>query len=1007
MIDSSPPRTSSRVFAWVARLLGRVESRLVLSAAIIVSLLPFEWVPRLDAVFLLLFAAEFVLRSLLVFRGEARHSHGSRRGVTPTEAELQEDRGWEWPSTGALILTFFDLLALLSFVPSLIGVDPDAGTRWLRLFRLSRMLLLLSYWAPLVRDVWSVLLRHERAKQVTLMGIIVLALSFAGAVVMDQMSVDDEELIDFDGDDVFGRDANGEVLDPDDERFFVHLWWAFRQIQDPGNLLSSPEQTVAVIVSVALTVVGLFMVSFLIGLGTDVVREMMELSRLRPPGLHGHTIVVNIDPSTQQLLHELLRYSRKLLPVGALSLGWVRQLVRNSRRGLHGGRYLVVGRGAEPPDFLRQPELARIGYRQVNVEDETFLYRTDVSEAQRVVMLADLDAKDPDAETIQALLTITESLREADEDARRRASFSWLPIPRVRARLLIAEVLDESNIPAARAAIAGDGSGRDSVRTRAFVVPSERLIALFVACIVQREGVGRLLEELLTSHGHELYTLFFDLPGLGYQRNHRPDLSDDPSTIMTELIRRARSLSSQHRLVPVGVLMAGDGDEDIIVHINPEPDFSNLGDQRLDDGLGDEVGDQPGDGDGIPRALELEPERDVDITTIAESQIWRPETPSGSDMSGMSGTFEQISVEQALAQSPSRQPPRTLGASESRCIGFVAISNNFGRVRELADDLYERVRERVPADLTRTRELGPFVCAPLTPLQRVLVAGFRSGTVSMIESLIQAEPRTQILLVLRDQFALEAAWDDFDAHTKLCERGLLRGHHGGFAPDKDKRTLTWVDPRNPNAHVEQPHVLLAVGDCSSSRQLTALPRGFGHVGSMNAVLLISSEHHGSDARTAKTLMKLETLTQAPRVVAEVLDVELARRLRRRGSGREAARVRVYSIQELRAFFMFQAVVVPAFDMVYTELMGPWGQSFVRMTIDPSAGPMTGVCSFEELANHLSLEDRVLVGVVVCDQSTSDGFHEHGPDCRTVLHVAGPGGARGVDLSRLVDLWVIS
>ncbi|WP_146158183.1 ion transporter [Enhygromyxa salina] len=983
----------------MARLLGRVESRLVLSAAIIVSLLPFEWVPRLDAVFLLLFLVEFVLRSLLVFRGEARHSHGSRRGVTPTEAELQEDRGWEWPSTGALVLTFFDLLALLSFVPSLVGLEPDAGTRWLRLFRLSRMLLLLSYWAPLVRDVWSVLLRHERAKQVTLMGIIVLALSFAGAVVMDQMSVGHEELIDFDGDEVFGRDADGEALDPDDERFFVHLWWAFRQIQDPGNLLSSPDQTAAVIVSVALTIVGLFMVSFLIGLGTDVVREMMELSRLRPPGLHGHTIVVNIDPSTQQLLHELLRYSRKLLPVGALSLGWVQQLVRNSRRGLHGGRYLVVGRSPDPPDFMRQPELAHVGYRQVNVEDETFLYRTDVAESQRVVMLADLDAKDPDAETIQALLTITESLREADEDARRRASRSWLPVGRVRARLLIAEVLDESNIPAARAAIAGDGSGRDSVRTRAFVVPSERLIALFIACIAQREGVGRLLEELLTSHGHELYTLFFDLPGLGYQRGHRPDLSDDPSTIMGELIRRARSLPSHHRLVPVGVLMAGDGEDDIIVHINPEPDFSNLGDQRLDDApeIERELDLDSPDTLGVPG---------MDLTTLAEAQLGQPQTPSGPNMSGMSGTFEQVSVAQPLVSSDSRTP-RTLGATESRCIGFVAISNNFGRVRELADDLYERPRQRVPADLTKTRELGPFVCAPVTPLLRVLVSGFRSGTVSMIESLIQTEPSTQILLVLRDEVALEAAWDDFDAHTKLFERGLLRGHHGSFGSDETQRTLTWINPRHPDRSGDGPHVLLAVGDCSSSRQLTALPRGFGHVDSMDAVLLISSEHHGSDARTAKTLMKLETLTQSPRVVAEVLDVELARRLRRRGTGHEAERVRVYSIQELRAFFMFQAVVVPAFDMVYTELMGPWGQSFVRMTIEPAARPLSGTCSFEELANHLSLEGRVLVGVVLCDHSTSDGRHEHGPDCRTVLHVGESGGARGVDLSRLVDLWVIA
>src|SRR5690606_6329185 len=184
------------------------------------------------------------------------------------------------------------------------------------------------------------------------------------------------------------------------ERFFVHLWWAFRQVQDPGNMMASPHHAVAVIVSVGLTIVGLFMVSFLIGLGTDVVRELMELARLRPPGLYGHTIIVNIEVSTQQLLHELLRYSRKLLPGGALSWRWVTQLARNTQRGMRGAQYLVVGRSHDPPDFLRQPDLARITYRQADVEDESFLARANVAQAQRVVLLADFDVADPDAATI-------------------------------------------------------------------------------------------------------------------------------------------------------------------------------------------------------------------------------------------------------------------------------------------------------------------------------------------------------------------------------------------------------------------------------------------------------------------------------------------------------------------------------------------------------------------------------------------------------------------------------
>jgi hypothetical protein len=947
---------------------------LVLSAAIIVSLLPFDWVSRFDLLFLSLFSIEFALRALLIFRGEDLYAHGSATGVTPTEDEVESAREWQWPSTGTLVLLVCDLLALLSFIPSLLGLE-SAETRWLRLFRLSRMLLLLSYWAPLVRDVWSVLLKRERAKQVGLLGIIVLVLSFAGAVVLDQVHGDQDHYVDYDGDEVWGVDESGEVRDPDDQNFLVHLWWAFRQIQDPGNMMSSPSQAAAVVVSVGLTVAGLFMVSFLIGLGTDVVRELMELGRLRPPGLHGHTIIVNIEVSTQQLLHELLRYSRKLLPGGALSWRWITQLLRNTQRGLRGARYLVVGRSHEPPDFLRQPELARIIYRQAHVEDQSFLVRANVIDAQRVVLLAELGTEDPDAATIQALLTITQSLREADERARRRDSLFGLPAAPRRARLLIAEVLDESNVPAARAAITGDGSGHDGGGTRAFVVPSERLIALFVACIVRRPGAGRLLGELLSTNGRELYTMFFSLPGLGYQREHRPNLPDDPGEVMGELIRRARSLSSQERVVPVGVLMAGEGPDELQVFINPAPDYSKLGAMSLDAG-------QP------PSDVELE------HGTVGEAEL----------LDSSERGAEQAHEEVPIDPQPRATDHAALATTQSRCVGFIAIANNFRRMRELADDLYERPREQLPGGPDLVPNLPRFVCANTTKLARVLVCGFRSGTVSMVEGLIQADPRAQILIMVRDDNARHAAWDDFDAHTKLVARGLLDGHHGKFRGDREHWALTWRGPGGPREPPDHPHVQLVVGDWSSSRQLTALPLGFGHVGKMNAVVLISSEHGGSDARIAKTLMKLETLTQSPRIVVELLDVEFARRLRRRAAKQKSDRVSVYSIQELRAMFMFQAVVVPAFDLVYAELMGPWGESLVQLAPSPDT-PSTGTCSFEALADHLSHSGRVLVGVECCNDSSP---HTHGPSCRTSLYVAAGSTADGlVELERLTSVWVVS
>jgi hypothetical protein len=907
----------------VARLLGRVESRLILSAAIIVSLLPFDWVTKLDGPFFLLFSFEFLLRVILIFRSEARYAHSDPEEETLLATEQTKERGWQWPSVRTLILLVFDLLALLSFVPSLVGLETDE-THWLRLFRLSRMLLLLSYWAPLLGDLWLIMRRQERTQQVVLMGLVVLAMSFAGAVVIDQLH-HGEASIDYDGDQIYGYDARGEAIDADDTRFFVHLWWAFRQIQDPGNMLSSPKHAAAVVVSVVLTIFGLFLVSFLIGLGTDVVRELMALSRLRPPGLRGHTIIVNLDASTQALLHELIRYSRKLLPAGTLSLDWVAQLLRNTKRGLRAAHFVVVGRNPEPPDFLRQSPFAHLIYRQGHIDEEAFQTRTDVAEATRVVLLADLRAADPDADTIQALLTITGALREAD--ARRRSG-------RRRARLLIAEVLDESNVPAARAAITGDGHGH----TRAFVVPSERLIAQFIACVTTRPGVGRVLEELLTSSGHELYTLYFNLSGLGYQREQPRDLSRDPSVAMRELLRRARSLPSRVRVIPIGMLVGCEGGECSEVHLNPD-----LGERTTDLAEGD-----------LAEASE----------TTADAEA--TETPPSTD-------------------------------GEPCCVGFVALADNFKHVRELAEDFHLRPGADVPEDAQDAPDLGPFVRAEPTKLERVLVCSFRNGTVGMIEALIQSEPSTQILLMVRHESALAAVWDDFDAHTRLVERQLLRGHHGRFEADQTRSILTWRGPDGA-ATPQRPHVYVAVGDWSSSRQLTSLPFEFGHVKNLDAVMLMSDESEGADARTAKTLMKLETLTTAPRVTAEVLDVEFARRLRRRTDSGGSDRVSVYSIQELRAFFMFQSVVVPSFDLVYAELMGPWGESLVRLFPD---APLRGTCSFDQLGMHLSRSNRALIAVELCAEQ-----HVHGGerDCRTEIHVGGP---QDIALGRLVSVWVVS
>ncbi|MCA9709856.1 MAG: hypothetical protein KDK70_28710, partial [Myxococcales bacterium] len=846
----------------------------------------FEWVRGTEPAFFALFGTEFVLR-LFVVVGRQRDPDLDAGGIVERPSanpRSGRSRG------GAIFLLVVDLVALVSFLP----LGPD-GARWLRLFRLTRMLLLVSYWSPMVIDLWSILSRRERARQIIVMGFVVGGLSFTGAVIMSYLADPAGEgmQVDVTGD---------EVVDAEDRRFLNLLWWAFRQVQDPGNMLESPIAIPLVLISLGLTVFGLFLVSFLIGLGTDVVHELLMLSRLRPAGLRGHTVIVGNTPSTPRLLAELMRYYRKLLPTDArvLSAAWFRDLWR---RGLFGPRFLVVGRQEEPPDFLRQPELSRIVYRERADQDDTLLVRADLAHAKRIVLLADPDAPSPDADTIQSLLNLVERVRFQVERRPRR--------PQERQRVVIAEILDDSNIAAARAAVL---TGRATFR--AFVVPSERLVALFIAGVVRRPGLGTLLEELLTSRGHELYTCFFQTDGLGFTMDHPPELGRDPARAIDRMLRQGLDRQGS-TVVPVGLLVpprVGEPHLDFEVVVNPRP--------------GDPVVERRGSS-----------------------------------------------------------------------LGFVAIADNFRTIREFAEALPPEPSDALDGAPLAVPRPPEFERTAQTTIGRVLVCGFRRGSIYMLEELLREQSRGEVLVLVEDEAAERRARDAIEEHSQLVDRSLMPAHHGTFTPQPDG---SYVFDCKGTVMIEESRVHIAVGDWMASRHLVDLPAGFGHVGDLEAVVFVAELDGRADARTTTALLKLEGLLVAhgaphgkPRVVAEVFDARLAARLEEHFRTVGKHHVRIYSIPQLRAFFLFQSVVVPGFDSVYSELLGSWGQSFVRLRpTRRGAGRM----SFRELALGLRMQGQVLVAVRLRS--------EDGPDA---LCVAPGPEEEGYEFDRehLRYVWVIS
>ena len=868
------PRHNARRDGWVGQLefvLNHLVTRVLLSLLIIFSLVPHDWMHANDEVFLLAFIPEFLARVVLAHRAERAN------GVADPTAT-----GWTLPNRTDGFLLFVDLIALLSFLPW-----AARTTRWLRLFRLSRSIMLLRYWAPLVSDLWSVLQRRERARQLTLMFAAVGIMAFAGTVLLNHAT--DSVGDDFDGD--------GNVGDPHDHVFWVRMYWAIRQIGDPGNMLASPHDTGTLVVSITLTFFGLFLVSFLIGVGTDAVSEVMELGQLRSAGLKGHTVLLNLTTPTRALLDEVVGEYRKLVPSGT-RLFSVRGIREARRRARQQREFVVVGRESEPPAFLREPEFARIIYRENSDEDdEAFLTRADVPLARRVVLLADADNEAPDDETVRTLITIVERLREAtelDENARTN---------------LIAEIVDESNIGAAQKAIA-----RASGRVEARIVPTERLLALFAFAVARRSRAAHLFTNIVASSGYELY--MYD-----YRTSEMPGgvpVLPPPHDALEAMVATGIPRSPARRVIPIGALMASDetGQTPPRVVLNPTPDAGAL-------------------------------------------------------------------------------------HPEERMCGFVALAPNLQVAADFADEHRSGALQSRPTP-PATFALPTFEPAPANPLRKVLVCGFRPATVNLLEAILTSEPRGEVMVMVEDEDAKAEAIDAIEGHTNLVRTGLLDGLRGTFDLSPDTTDEFQCIPGNGGGGAVG-RVIIEIGDWTSSRQLMRLPRDFGTAPEMDAVILTSSQRHGSDATTATALMKLEHLQDhfgarglanpAQTVVAEVVNAELAHRLDRRYHAMGRDNVAVYSLHEMRAFFMFQSIVVPAFTTIFGELLSPWGQSFTRLTA--SAG--SGTATFDELALQLRAKGRVLVAV---ELRQADG------ERRLLVGQGDPDTNDAIDLAQLDGIWVL-
>ena len=334
---------------WVRDIFAADLTKVLLSLLILLSLvLPGGWVDRFGVVFFGLFAVEISLRTLVLLQDH-------RRGqLNPVE----------------VVFLLLDVIATLSFLPIHVFWS-DA--RLLRLFRLSRMLLLLNYWGPVVREVWVILTKSERRYQLAFVVITFVILTFTSALLLEYFQA---KGIDFDG------DGN-----PQNDRFGAMLWWSFLQLESADNIIKNPDATLGFFFSVFLTASGLFLFSFFIGIGNSVVAELVALSKQRRLGARKHTVICNLGPHAAVLLNELITYYAK---------------------SLRSPRIVTLGPAEHRYDYMLEGRLLRIRYRQGQAMSRHDLLKVDADRATRVILLGQSEQPNSDSEVISQVLSVRE-----------------------------------------------------------------------------------------------------------------------------------------------------------------------------------------------------------------------------------------------------------------------------------------------------------------------------------------------------------------------------------------------------------------------------------------------------------------------------------------------------------------------------------------------------------------------------------------------------------------------
>ena len=193
----------------------------------------------------------------------------------------RRDRLVEWGFWGV------DVLATIVMVPGLTSIPYGNALRGVRLVRLLRP------WMVILRNLGKVFREGDYSQEIVLVILLLAMLSITGGVVGHYT------MTGFD----FSQDGLRSAMD---DNLFVQIWFSFRTLMAAGNLVSDPlgDGNLALF-SVFSVVLGMFILSFFIGIGSSIISGLMAKLRNERLMIANHLVMIGWNSASPFIIEKL------------------------------------------------------------------------------------------------------------------------------------------------------------------------------------------------------------------------------------------------------------------------------------------------------------------------------------------------------------------------------------------------------------------------------------------------------------------------------------------------------------------------------------------------------------------------------------------------------------------------------------------------------------------------------------------------------------------------------